>query len=242
MGKTFEALERAEKEYGDKTLELSIGSARRRRERGHAAKNCYEVLKTNILARHPGHLIKTILFSGTTHGDGSSTTSINFATTLACNCRLEVLLIEANMRTPSLHRAFNVETEHGLSDLLTNGNESALCIKKVDPGNLSVVTAGSRLTDPVTLFESKRFFDFLIAEREKYDYVILDGPSVPGSSDVRVICNKVDGVVLVLEAGKTRKQVAVRAKQELEEAGGKLLGVVLNKRKFYIPEWIYKRL
>ncbi len=77
---------------------------------------------------------------------------------------------------------------------------------------------------------------------KKYDYVILDGPSVPGSSDVRVICNKVDGVVLVLEAGKTRKQVAVRAKQELEEAGGKLLGVVLNKRKFYIPEWIYKRL
>jgi capsular exopolysaccharide synthesis family protein len=187
-------------------------------------------------------LIKTILFSGTTHGDGSSTTSINFATTLACNCRLEVLLIEANMRTPSLHKAFNVEPEHGLSDLLTNGTESAFCIKKVDPGNLSVVTAGSRLTDPVTLFESKRFFDFLKAEREKYDYVILDGPPIPSFSEARVLCTKVDGVVLVIEAGKTREQVAVRAKKELEEAGGKILGVVLNKRKYYIPEWIYKRL
>ena len=58
----------------------------------------------------------------------------------------------------------------------------------------------------------------------------------------RVLCTKVDGVVLVIEAGKTREQVAVRAKKELEEAGGKVLGVVLNKRKYHIPEWIYKRL
>jgi Mrp family chromosome partitioning ATPase len=57
-----------------------------------------------------------------------------------------------------------------------------------------------------------------------------------------VICAKVDGVIMVVESGKTREQVAVRAKKELEEAGGKVLGVVLNKRKFHIPEWIYRRL
>jgi Mrp family chromosome partitioning ATPase len=78
--------------------------------------------------------------------------------------------------------------------------------------------------------------------REQFDYVILDGPPLPRFSEIRVICAKVDGVVLVVKAGKTKREVALRAKKELEDAGGKILGVVINRRRFYIPEWIYKRL
>ena len=126
--------------------------------------------------------------------------------------------------------------------MMTNGDKPGFYIKKVEPGNLSVITAGSKLTGAVSLFESERFNKFLTAVRAVYDYIILDGPPVPSFSEARVICSKVDGVVLVVEAGKTREQVAVRAKKELEEAGGKVLGMVLNRRKYYIPEWIYKRL
>ena len=248
MGRTYEALERAEKEY-DRNAQvvplkpfiephppISLGNP------VTEPMDCYEVLKTNILARHPAHTIKTILFSGTTHGDGASTTAINFATTLARNGQISVLLIEANLRTPSLHSTFQLESEHGLSDIMTSGDKPTLYIKKVEAGNLSIVTAGSEPTGAVSLFESERFSEFLKSMRAVYDYIILDGPPVPGFSEARVLCAKVDGVVLVIEAGKTREQVAVRAKKELEEAGGKVLGVVLNKRKYHIPGWIYKRL
>ena len=83
---------------------------------------------------------------------------------------------------------------------------------------------------------------FLKTMGEKFDYIILDAPPVPKFSECWVLCTKVDGVILVLEAGKTRRQVALRAKKALEEAGGRLLGVVLNKRKYYIPQAIYNRL
>jgi capsular exopolysaccharide synthesis family protein len=248
MGKYCEVLERAEKGYGRRVPETTLKTIAETHppisppEAAHVPMDRYEALKINILARHPGQTIKTILFSGTTHGDGASTTAINFATTLARNSRLKVLLIEANLRTPSVHTVFRIEPERGLSDLMSNGDKPDFYIKKVDPGNLSLVTAGSTLTGEVSLFESNRFNEFLTSVRVAFDYIILDGPSIPSFSEARALCTKVDGVVLVIEAGKTRKQVAVRAKKELEEAGGKVLGVVLNKRKYYIPEWIYKRL
>ncbi|MEN8754269.1 MAG: CpsD/CapB family tyrosine-protein kinase [Desulfobacterales bacterium] len=248
MGKYFEALERAEKAYGRRAPEAPLKPIAETpppispSEATHEPMDCYEALKTNILSHHPGQTIKTILFLGTTHGDGASTTAINFATTLARSFRLKVLLIEANLRTPGVHTAFRIEPERGLSDIMSNGDKPDFYIKKVKSGNLSVVTAGSKLTEAVSLFESDRFNEFLTSVRVAFDYIILDGPPITSFSEARVLCTKVDGVVIVIEAGKTREQVAVRAKKELEEAGGKVLGVVLNKRKFYIPEWIYKRL
>jgi protein-tyrosine kinase len=248
MGKVCRALEKAQKQYERNALEAArkatatAAPAVDPEASVHGPRDCYEALKTNILARHPGQAVKTILFSGTAHGDGASTTAINFAATLACNRRLKVLLLEANLRTPGLHAAFDIEADRGLSDIIANGNKPGVYIKKVAPGNMALVTAGSTLTGAVSLFESERFSSFLKAARAAFDYVILDGPPVPGFAEARVLCSKVDGVVLVIKAGKTREQVAVRAKKELEEAGAKILGVVLNKRKYYIPEWIYRRL
>lgn len=204
--------------------------------------DCYETLRTNLLARSSVQNFKTILFSGTTHGNGASTTAINFATTLAHNRQCYVLLIEANLRTPGIHTSFRIKREPGLSDFITKGDNPLFHLKNVGPENLSVITAGSEHSSPVGLFESDRFETLLSFMRDLFDYIILDAPPVSGFSEARVLCKKVDGVVLVLEAGKTRKQVAARAKKEIEEAGGDILGVVLNKRKYYIPKWIYKML
>ena len=92
------------------------------------------------------------------------------------------------------------------------------------------------------LFESERFDTFLSKAREEFDYVILDSAPLPSFAEARVLCEKVDGVVLVIESGKIHRQVALRAKKELEDAGAQILGVVLNKRKYHIPDWLYKRL
>jgi Mrp family chromosome partitioning ATPase len=112
----------------------------------------------------------------------------------------------------------------------------------LDPSYLFVLATGGNYVGPVGLFESKRFDTFLENVREEFDYVILDSAPLPSFAEARVLCEKVDGVVLVVESGKIRRQVALRAKKELEDAGAQILGVVLNKRKYHIPEWLYKRL
>jgi protein-tyrosine kinase len=247
MGKTYEALERAEKEYGQNFLGPQPKA--RKTPVGQPSKactpsdlECYQSLKTNLLGRYPDGTIKTILFAGTSHGDGTSTTAINFATTMARDCQLKVLLVDFNFRTPSLHEVFKIDYSLGLTDVLTNGREALSNIERVGPGNLYVLPCGGNRSTPAALFESSRFDTFLKNAREQFEYVIMDAPPVPRFSESRIICARVDGVVLVVGSGKTRRQVALQAKKEIEDAGGKVLGLVLNRRKHYIPEWIYKRL
>lgn len=213
-----------------------------RRASTRPAMERYEELKTALLTRHANGSIKTILFAGTTHGDGSSTTAINFATALTRDSQLKVLLVDVNLRSPSLHDVFKIDHTQGLYDILAGNRRMACRLKKVGPGNLYVLPCGGKHFEPVALLESRRFDQTLKMMQEKFDYVILDTPPAPGFSESRVLCSKVDGVVLVIESGKTRRHVALKAKKHLEEAGGKLLGVVLNKRRHYIPEWVYKRL
>ncbi len=248
MGKTHEALERAAKEFQKKQQEFpSMPSPEAvvvppRRPAIQSDKDRYEDLKTNILTRYTDGSIKTILFAATTHGDGCSTTSLNFATTLAKDSRLKVLLIEVNLRTASLHEVFNIDDNQGLSAIVKDESDVGGKIKKVGAGNLFVIPCGGKYTDPVALLESEQFSDFLEKMRDRFDYIILDAPPVPNFSECRALCARVDGAVLVIKSGKTRRQVALRAKRQMEEAGGKLLGVVLNKKKYYIPDWIYRRL
>ena len=208
-----------------------------------ASSDRYQEVKTKLIACFPEKSIKTILITSATHGDGSSFTAVGFATTLARDYGLEVLLVDANLRSPRLHEIFNIYYDQGLSNLLTKEEETTTsCIKKVGPGDLSVIPCGEKNSAPLTLFESIRFEKSLKIMREKFDYVILDAPPVNSYAESRVIAAKVDGVILVIGSGKTRRQVALKAKQELEEAGAKVLGVILNRRKHYIPEWLYQKL
>ncbi len=248
MGKTHEALERAEKEYQESLLGAFPISQKRimrvlpRRAANHATLAWYEDLKTNLLTRRQDKPVKTLLFTSTSEGEGASTTAINFAASLVEDTELKVLLVDANLRTPCLHEVFGVDHSHGLSDLLLKVGDMTTRMKKIGATNLYVMPCGGKHSNPVTLFESSAFDRFLQEAHEWFDFVILDAPPATSFSEARVICGKVDGVVLVLGSGTTRRQVALKAKREIEEAGGKVLGVVLNRRKFHIPAWIYERL
>ena len=248
MGKTHEALERAEKEYKKNFVETPLESENAVVVKGprqfpiQAPMDRYQEVKIKLITRFPEESIKTILFTGTAHGDGTSTTAVSFATTLARDCRLNVLLIDANLRSPRLHEVFNIEYNQGLADLLTKEEVKVSLFIKVGHGNLYLIPCGKKNSGPLAIFESTHFDKRLKIMREWFDYVILDAPPVNSYAESKVMGTKVDGVILVIESGKTRKQVAIRAKQELEDAGAKLLGVILNRRKHYIPEWIYRRL
>ncbi len=251
MGKTHEALKRAEKEFKQKKHPQSfyqppspiLTGSTKTKGSWFMPLEAYEDLKTNFLSRHPGGAVKSILFNGTRHGGGCTTTSVNFAQALAEDSQNKVLLVDVNLRTPGLHEVYQTDQSPDLSELVAAGGQLVHRIKQVGPANLYVISCGGgSLLGPFGFFESSDFEQFLMTMYAHFDYLVLDAPPVLVYAEFRILCSKVDGVVLVLECGKVRKQVAIRAKQELEEAGARILGVVLNKRKHYIPEWIYKRL
>ncbi len=248
MGKTHEALERAETEFQDNILETpndyhnAIVVKRPGKLSKQTMADRFQEVKTKLDTSFPLGSVKTIVFTGTAHGVGCTTTACGFANTMAQHCQLNVLLIDANIRSPRLHEVFNVEQNQGLADLLTNEEVKISLFKKMGHGNLYLIPCDKKESVPQAIFESTRFDKILKLMRERFDYVILNTPPVNSYAEAKVMGKKVDGVMLIIESGKTRKQVAIKAKQELENAGAKVLGVILNRRKHYIPDWIYKRL
>jgi capsular exopolysaccharide synthesis family protein len=252
MGRLHEAIDKAEASF---SKSLVLKTAVRPKEKQslvpqnpepiklNGDSNGFAGLKNKIMSQHPDRLIKTILFTGIRHGIGVTSTVIKFATSLAKTTGLKVLVIDANLKTPDLHRKFSIVNDRGMAELLTGDGNQAFQFKRVGQGQLYVFTCGKNCSEEISNFESDRFDKLLQAARDKFDYIILDSAPVTRFSETQTISKKVDGVILVIESGKTRRQVAQRAREELEKAAGdRLLGVVLNKRKFHIPEWIYKRL
>jgi capsular exopolysaccharide synthesis family protein len=248
MGKINDALDKREKDYHQHRVETAVLSPTvfnappPPKTSLSSGLESYEDILTKLHTSYPGESIKSLMFFGTTHGGGVTTTAVNFAKTLIMDAKCKVLLIDANLRTPRLQQLFNIDDGRGLSDLLIDKNTGAFEVLKIGHGYLHILPCGGNYAGPVTLFESERFAAFLNEVSTEFDYVILDSAPMPNFAEARVLCEKVDGVILVIESGKIRKQVALRAKKELEDAGARILGVVLNKRKYHIPEWLYKRL
>lgn len=248
MGKTHEALIRAEREI-DKNLPQPSNQTQKAMvtlssNRGlvRPTPKWYEELKTRLQAQHSNGLIKTVMFTGAIYGEGSTTTAAGFASSLAEGYQLKVLLMDLNFRTPGLHSFFDADETHRLLDIFSDKNRLESILSRVTQGNLNVIICGGDVSASAALFESEWFAEFLKTMRASFDYVILDAPPVSVFSDAQIIGRQVDGVILIVESGKTRRQVALKAKMDIEAAGGNFLGVVLNKRKFYIPNWIYRRL
>ena len=201
---------------------------------------CYE-LKTNLLSRHPDDTIRSILFVGTSPGDGSSTLAVNYATLLSRDTGRMVLLIDLNGMNIHSHDVSKADRSQVNTDDIGVGT-GAFQVKKMGQGNLYLLVSGRENVKNTEFFESDRIDWFLKMVYKRFDYLIMAAPSVSGSSKARAFSAKVDGVIMVIFSGKTRQQIAIKAKETMEDAGGKLLGVVLNRRKYYIPESIYRRL
>jgi capsular exopolysaccharide synthesis family protein len=202
----------------------------------------YENIKPRLFARYPEESIKSIVFTGIADGSGTTTTAISFAKALVMYNQVKVLLIDANLRAPFLQNVFGIKHNNGLADLLAGKSSKAFKIMKIGLSYLCVLTSGENLLGPVNLFESWRFDEFLKKMRNLFDFIIIDAAPLATFPESRILIEKVDGVILVIRSGKIRRQVALRAKQDLEESGARVLGVVLNRRKYHIPEWLYQRM
>lgn len=199
-------------------------------------------LLERVFLLHAGECPRAVVFAGIDPGDGCSRICADTAKTLARNVSGSVCLVDANLRSPSLHRFFGVTNHHGLADALHQEGMIRDFTQQLRPDNLWLLSCGSGESDSASLLSSDRLKTRLVELRQQYDYVLIDAPPLTRYADAIALGQLTDGVVLILEASSTRRASALKVTENLRAAQIRVLGAVLNKRTFPIPASLYHRL
>ncbi len=190
----------------------------------------YRTIRTTINFSLPGDGMKTLLFTSASKEEGKSTTSANLAIVFAESGK-KVLLVDADMRKPTLHHTFHLNNQSGLSNLLVGKGELEQCVRGSGIPGLELLTSGQIPHNPAELLDSPQL-DLLMAEmKERYDLVLFDSPPILSVTDSKILANKCEGTVLVVNTGKTEKQLALKARDSLSIAKAYIVGVVMNNYK-----------
>lgn len=161
---------------------------------------------------------------------------------LAAQTGLPVCLVEGDLYSPSLHAYFGLDNLSGVRNAISKPGSIRDFVRHLDSGNLSLLSAGGDGEDAPTPWNSDAWRSRMAELRQEYHYVLIVAPPVAQHSDVILLGQAADGVILVLESNLTRRETARAVKQSLEAANVRILGAVLNNRTFPIPESIYKKL
>lgn len=189
----------------------------------------YKTLRTNIEQITSIDNIKTILITSSISGEGKSTVAGNLAISLSKNNH-KVLVIDCDLRRPSLHNKFNIENEYGVGEVLLGDNELKSAIKKID-SRLSVLTAGKIKNDTAELFATENMKQLLDEVRITYDYIIIDSAPIIPVADTSVLARVIDAAVLVVRANKSIEKLVIQGYEKLKKTSIKILGTVSNDSK-----------
>lgn len=188
----------------------------------------FRMIQTNIKFSLAGEKSKIILITSPSDGEGKSTTAANLAITLSQQ-KEKVLLIDANLRNPALHSFFNNSNANGLVDVLSGRIPFHDAIIHTEIGRLDLLPSGQIPDNPVELLGSQKMQEFLSVALRSYNTILIDSKSILEVTDTKLLANQCDGVVLVIQYGKTKFEKAAEAKKVLEFAKAKLVGVVMNQ-------------
>jgi len=192
-------------------------------------------LQGSLLSATNGKGVRSLLVTSGRDQEGKSTVAIGIAVAMARQANARVLLVDANFRSPALAEMFGLSSEPGLREFLM-GSPAEQVIQRTGEPRLSLLSAGSAGSIAGLL---PKLPDGLSALCEGFDYVVFDGDSTLTSSEAALLAQHVDGVILVAECEKTKREIISLCTEKLARLGGKVLGVVLNKRQFYIPGALY---
>jgi capsular exopolysaccharide synthesis family protein len=188
----------------------------------------YRALRTNLDFANLDQTLKTLAVTSAGVGEGKSTTLANLAVVSAQAGR-KVILVDADLRRPTLHQIFGLDNDTGLTTAMMD--EAALAsppLQETGIEGLSVLTSGPLPPNPAEVMGSRRMEEVIAALTERADQVFFDTPPVVAVTDAAVLATKVDGVLLVISAGKTRREYARTAMQRLEQINARLVGTVLT--------------
>ncbi|WP_404455324.1 CpsD/CapB family tyrosine-protein kinase [Oceanobacillus kapialis] len=190
----------------------------------------YRTIRTNLQFASIDEALRAILVTSSGPGEGKSMTTANLAVVYAQQGK-KVLLIDADLRKPTVHYTFRLDNLRGLSNILVGENTIEETVNRTDVDNLDVISCGPIPPNPSELLASRKMEQFLIDARQSYDMVIFDTPPVLAVADAQILANIVDGSLLVVRSKHTENESLEKAKEALEPARAKLLGAVLNDRE-----------
>lgn len=201
-----------------------------------ASQEAYKSLRTNVMFSLPGSGCKCVGVTSPTPGDGKSTTAANLAISLA-QIGKRVLLVDCDMRLPTVASNFRIAPVPGLSDFLVGQARIEECVRYSESFGINIVTAGNIPPDPTGLLEAKQIDHLFTAFRNIYDYVIVDLPPVTSVPDAAILSKYLDGYLLAVRQRQTRHRDVVQMLKQLQIADGKLLGFVTiggeSGKKYY---------
>lgn len=198
----------------------------------------YRTVRTNLQFASVDTELKTMLVTSASPSEGKSVTAANVAVSFAQQGK-KVLLIDADLRKPTIHYTFRVDNISGLSNYLVGDQTLEQTATPTDISNLSVIPCGPIPPNPSELLGSKAMKKLIEEASASYDMVIFDTPPVLAVTDSQILSNTVDGVLLVIRSKSTEYEAAKKAKALLEQAKGKILGVVLNGKSTKDSNYYY---
>ncbi|MFB3170031.1 CpsD/CapB family tyrosine-protein kinase [Neobacillus sp. 179-C4.2 HS] len=198
----------------------------------------YRTIRTNIQYSSIDNEIHTLMVTSSGPGEGKSTSAANLAVVFA-QLGKKVLLVDADLRKPTAHRTFGVNNLFGFTTVLTKQSTLEKTVIETEEKDLYILTSGPVPPNPAELLSSKSMEKFIEDAKMLFDYIIFDTPPLLAVADPQIIANKVDGSVFVVSSGKTEIEAAKKAKELLENAKSKLLGVVLNNKEMKNNDYYY---
>src|SRR5229473_2336851 len=201
-----------------------------------AVAECCRAIRTNLLFMSPDHPFKTMLVSSSGPQEGKSTTVISLGIAMAQSGN-RVLVVDTDMRRPRLHKAFGVPDDRGVTSVLVSESSLEDALKSTEVPGLFVLPCGPIPPNPAELLHTQAFSELLKKLIAKFDRVILDSPPLAAVADAAILATQVDGVVLVVKARHTPRDIAIRGIRSLRDVNAKIYGAILNNVDLEDPKY-----
>lgn len=198
----------------------------------------YRTIRTNIQFSAVDQELRTIMVTSAEPSEGKSTTVANLAVTFAQQGK-KVLIVDADLRKPTVHYTFQLQNIYGLTNVLTKQKALDVAISATDIENLYVLTSGPIPPNPAELLGSHAMLAFITKVEAEFDLVLFDTPPLLAVADAQIMANLCEGSVLVVASGKTEIEKVIKGKEQLLAAKGKLLGAVLNNKEMDPSNYYY---
>ncbi|WP_035446288.1 CpsD/CapB family tyrosine-protein kinase [Bacillus sp. UNC41MFS5] len=191
----------------------------------------YRTIRTNIQFSSIEKTYRTLIITSPGFGEGKTTTTANLGVVMAQQGK-KILIVDADLRNPMMHIIFNTQNTKGLTNVLIQQTSLQEAIRKTGIENLDILPRGPIPPIPAELLSSDAMKELMEQALEEYHVILFDSPPVNALADAQILSNLGDGVVLVVNSGKTKKETGIKALESLKSAKAKLLGVVLNNKKY----------
>jgi capsular exopolysaccharide synthesis family protein len=198
----------------------------------------YRVLRTNLLFSRKDEKLNTIVVVSAGAGEGKSTTTINLATVFA-QAGNRVLIVDSDLRRPTLHKLFKVTNNLGLTNYLLKQNTLPELVQTTQVPNLDFMASGRLPNSSMGILGSAQMKDMISELKQRYDFILFDSPPILGVSDASILASEVDLVMQVIQYRRYPQPMTIRAKQMIEKVRGNFIGIVLNNINMSQDEGYY---